>query len=443
MRYQSIPWTSAALGAWLLLGLATSLLAEDWPQWMGPGRDNVWSAKGVLKKFPAAGLKVVWRAPVANGYAGPAVVGEFAYVTDFETEVDVKVSNFDRREMPGSERVHCLDAGTGQPLWSAEHAVTYAISYPSGPRCTPLVDGDRLYTLGAEGHLQCFERRTGDILWARELKQEYGTNSALWGYASHPLIDGNKLLCLAGGQGTHAVALDKLTGQELWRYGTASEQGYAPPKIIEAGGVRQLILTSPDYVAAVDPESGKEYWKEEYGASSGSIIMTPVHAGNYLFVGGYSHRNLMLELDADRAAARPLFRDRPKLGVSPVNVQPFLQDDNLMIGIDQGGELMAVDIPSGERLWSTGQPLGKRPVGNGTAFIVKNGSRFLLFTEAGELVMANITREGYQELDRTQVIQPTNNAFGRPVVWSAPAFAQGRMFVRNDEELLCIELSDR
>ncbi|MEZ6138509.1 MAG: PQQ-binding-like beta-propeller repeat protein [Pirellulaceae bacterium] len=429
----------SVLTAWVI-GLGAMAAAEDWPRWMGPTGDNNWNAQGILREFPDGGPKIVWRSPAANGYSGPAVARGRVYVTDFVTSADVKISNFDRREISGTERVLCLDADSGNEIWQREDAVTYAISYPSGPRCTPVVDSERVYTLGAEGILNCLHTKDGSVVWSRQLKSDFKTNSPLWGYASTPLIDGEKLICLVGGEGSHTVAFDKMTGQELWRYGTASEQGYSPPVIINAGGTRQLIITSPDYVVSLSPDSGKEFWKLAYGASNGSIIMTPVHSGNYLFVGGYSNRNLMMELSSDRPEASQLFRDKPKLGISPVNVQPYLEKD-VMYGMDQSGELMAVEIPSGNRLWSTGQPVADRPVGNGTAFIVQNDAYFYLFAETGELVIAKLSRDGYQELDRAKILEPTNNAFGRPVAWCAPAFANGRMYVRTDQECLCVELT--
>jgi outer membrane protein assembly factor BamB len=386
------------------------------------------------------GPKVVWRAPVANGYAGPAVVGERVFVMDFITDADVKISNFDRRPTPGTERVLCLDAATGKQLWKVEYPAAYAISYPSGPRCTPVVEDGFVYTLGAEGHLACMTTDKGDVVWERELKSDYNTPSALWGYAGHPFLDGDKLICTVGGEGSHTVAFNKATGKEIWRSGTAPEQGYVSPRIIEAGGVRQLILCSPAFVRSVNPESGDEYWSEEYGASNGSVIMTPIQIGKYLYVGGYSQRSLLLELDPKKPAAKKLFRDDPELGISPVNVQPVVED-GLIVGIDQSGELMAVELPTGKRLWKTSQPLGKRPVGNGTAFLVGNGDKYFLFTEAGELVIAQLSRAGYKEIDRAKVVEPTNNAFGRPVAWCMPAFANGRMFVRTNEECVCIELT--
>ena len=338
---------------------------------MGPKRDNQWSVESIPNQFPADGLKPLWSVPVAGGYSGPAVAGNRVYVTDMVTQADAKVDNFGRKKFQGTERVHCIDNSNGKILWTHEYPVTYGISYPAGPRCTPLVDGDRLYTLGAEGDLFCFEAATGKVIWSKALKTVYNTESPLWGYAAHPLIDGENLITLAGGEGSQTVALNKKTGQEVWRFGTAKETGYSPPTIIEAGGVRQLILVNPEAVNSVNPVDGKPYWSIIYTADNGSIIMSPVRTGNYLFIGGYSNRNLLIELDPSQPAAKEVWRNQAKKGMSPVNVQPFVIDD-IVYGCDQSGELMAFKIATGERLWETSAPISQRPQGSGTAFIVRN-----------------------------------------------------------------------
>ena len=205
--------TLLALIGSALLGLLSSATAnaDEWPQWMGPQRDNTWRETGIIENIPAGGLKVLWRAKVAGGYAGPAVAGGKVFIADYVTADNVKVDNFSRNEFSGNERVLCLDEATGKELWKHEYPVKYTVSYPSGPRVTPTVEGDRVYTLGTEGDLFCFHAQTGKILWSKDFKKEYKTKTALWGYASHPLIDGKKLICIVGGEGSHAVAFDKLT----------------------------------------------------------------------------------------------------------------------------------------------------------------------------------------------------------------------------------------
>lgn len=431
-----------ALGIGMVLSLSCSAVsADDWPQWMGPQRDNVWREDGLLEKFPAGGPKVLWSTPVAGGYSGPAVSGGKVCITDYVTADNVKVDNFDRREFSGTERIHCLDEATGKVLWTHEYPVKYSISYPAGPRCTPVMHEGLVYALGAEGHLFCLSTDSGKVVWSHDLKKEYSTTAPLWGYAAHPLIDGDNLLTLAGGEGTHIVALNRLTGQEVWRSTSsgAQGQGYCPPTIINHGGARQLIMYKPDAVVSLDPATGKQYWSLPYEASNGSIIMSPVLSGNYLYAAGYSNKSLMMELDPARPAAREVWRDKSNI-ICPVNVQPFL-DKDVLYGFDQKGVLRALTIPDGKRLWETSDAIGKRPAGSETAFIVRQGSRYVLFNELGELLLAELTAEGYREIDRAKVIEPSNFAFGREVVWSMPAFANRHVYLRNDNQIICVDFA--
>lgn len=433
-------WTLALLTVVLFSPQTAALRADDWPQWMGPGRDNVWRETGIVERLPEGGPQVLWRAPVANGYAGPAVAKGRVFVADFATQDDVKVPNFERKAISGTERVLCLEEATGKELWRYEVPVTYTISFPAGPRCTPTVHGDKVYTLGAEGHLCCLDAATGKEVWSKSLTEEYHTKAPIWGYASHPLAEGNKLICVVGGEGTHTVAFDLETGKELWRAYTSRDQGYAPPTIIEAGGVRQLISFRPDAVSSCNPDTGQEYWSVPYEATHGMSIMSPVKSGDYLFVGGHENQNLLIKLARDKPFGDVEWGNLPDGAMSPVNVQPFV-DGEIMYGFHGNGELMAVELPSGKRLWETSAPVGDRPAGSGTAFLVRQGDRTWLFNEKGELLIAKLSRDGYEELARAKIIAPTNNAFGRDVIWSMPAFANRRVYVRNDAECICVDLA--
>ena len=424
-----------------LATFASVVRGDEWPQWMGPTRDNVWHEDGIMGPFPASGPKVLWRTPIAGGYAGAAVAGGRVFVTDYVTDADTKVANFERKTSTGRERVLCLDEATGKVLWKHEYPVTYTIAYPAGPRCTPTVHDGRVYTLGAEGDLFCFEADTGAVVWARDLKKDYATKAALWGWASHPLVDGDRLVCVVGTDVAHAAAFDLKTGKEVWRTGKAPEQGYVPPSIIEAAGVRQLVLVKPDGVYAVEPETGKLLWETPYNADNGSIIMTPVRVGEFLYIGGYQGKNLMLKLKADAPGVEVVWRNKPKQAISAVNVQPFVAD-GLVYGFHENGELRAMRVPDGDFAWKGGGPLGERPQGSGTAFLTKQGDRFFLFTEAGDLVIAKLSPQGYEELSRAHLLEPTNNAFGRQVVWCAPAFANKSIVVRNDAEIIRVSLAE-
>lgn len=423
---------------WLLSSPKPACLAEDWPQWMGPNRDNVWRESNIIESFPKVGVNVLWRHPVGGGYAGPAVSRGRVYIADFQPEKALTESPQGRLSQ-GKERILCLDEHTGELLWKHDDPVTYTISYPAGPRCTPNVEEDRVYTLGAQGNLHCLDATTGRPRWSRNLPAEYSTQPAIWGYAGHPLIVGDKLICIAGGPESLVIALDKFTGKEIWRSLSSSGQGYTPPVLINAAGRPQLIIFHPDGVSALNPDNGQHYWTVDYQASNGSVIMSPVKSGNLLYAAGFSNKNLMIRLSDDHPGATLLWQDISDAAVSPVNVQPFT-DQDMLYGFHQDGTLFGIDFATGKRVWSSLEPLqSKRALRTGTAFIIKQADRYWLFTEQGDLVIAKMSRQGYQELDRTHVLDATDVAFGRKVVWSAPAFANQKIFLRNGKECICID----
>ena len=421
---------------------AGQLFADDWPQWMGPSRDNVWREAGIIEEFPSDGPDVLWRMPVAGGYSGPAVADGLLVVTDYVTDDNVKVDNFARKKFTGTERVLAMDAQSGELRWKHELPVDYTISYPAGPRCTPIIHDGFVYTLGAEGHLFCFNAKTGDVVWSKSFQQEFTTKVPLWGYAAHPLIDGEKLICIVGGQDTHCVAFDRASGAKVWTVLTAKEQGYSPPTIVTAMGKRQLILVRPDGVSSVDPDSGKVHWTAPYEATNGSVIMSPLLFNNHLYVGGYSNKNMLLKLTNNEAGYEVVWKNLRKKAISPVNVQPIL-DGSILYGMDQAGEMLAMDVMTGERLWATAWPLGKRRLQTGSAFLVRHEDEYWMFTEQGDLVIARLNKDGHEEVSRANLLEPTGTAFGRAVVWSAPAYANKRVYLRNDKECICVDLARR
>ncbi len=432
--------TLRALGAVLLTGLAISgLRADDWPQWMGPQRDGVWRETGILDKFPAKGPTVKWRVPVAAGYSGPAVADGRVFLTDFVTTAGPAKEGFDRAKVAGTERVLCFDAKGGKLLWKHEHKCTYRISYPVGPRCTPTVHAGKVYALGAEGLLLCLDAEKGTKLWSRDLKADYKIEAPFWGFAGHPLVDGKKLICLVGGEGSVAVAFDKDTGKELWKALSAQEPGYSSPTIIEAGGKRQLLIWHPESVNGLDPETGKSYWSVEVVATNGTSIMAPRQMGDRLYVGGWGNKAALLELAKDRPEAKLLWRGKRDTALYPVNGTPFVEKGYLY-GVCSGGELRCVELATGKRLWESYAATGGAKAGSGTAHLVKHGDRFFLFSETGHLIIAKLSPKGYEEISRCKVLEPTTLAFGRKVAWAHPAFAGKCAYARNDRELVCVSL---
>ena len=421
-------------------------LADDWPQWLGPKRDSVWRAKGIVKKFPKKGLPVRWRAKVGGGYTGPAVADGRVFVIDYVRAAGkAPGSPVVRSQLEGTERVLCLNAEDGSLVWKHEYACPYRIAYPGGPRTTPTVDGNKVYTLGAEGHLFCFDVVDGKVLWSKQLQQEYHTKSPLWGFCGHPLVDGRKLICLVGGAGSVAVAFDKISGEELWRSLSAKDPGYCPPTLITVGGKRQLVIWHAEAINGLNPETGEAYWSVPLKPDYGMSITTPRQYGNFLFASGHVKVGALLKLDAKRdskPAAKIVWRGKSKTAVYCCNSVPFIADGIIYGVCASGGQLRAVELKTGKRLWETFAPTtGRRRASHATAFLVRHEDRFFLFNEKGDLILARLNRKGYEEISRFHVLEPTNAGGGRDVVWSHPAFANQSVYARNDKELVCVSLA--
>ncbi len=443
------------LPLWLVLATVSNCaLADDWPQWLGPQRDGLWRETGIVKSFPAGGPPVRWRTPIGAGYTGPAVAGGRVFVTDRVLAKDAKnpTNPFNRGVIPGSERVLCLDEATGKVLWQHEYECPYDVSYPAGPRATPVVSGGKVWTLGTEGHLFCLDAKDGKVIWSREFKKDFNAKTPLWGFSANPLLDGNRLICLVGGEGSVAVAFDKDTGKELWRALTAKEPGYCPPMIFQAGGKRQLIVWHPESLNSLDPETGKVFWSEPFAVRSGLTVPTPRVLGDKLFITSFYNGPMMLKLAADKPAAEVVWRgtsnnERNTDKLHAIMCTPWLEDGHIY-GVCSYGQLRCLKADTGERLWETFKATGATGENGGRndrwahAFLIKHADRFFIANEKGDLIIAKLSPQGYEEVSRAHLLEPTGNAGARPVVWSHPAFANKRAYMRNDKELICVDLAE-
>jgi outer membrane protein assembly factor BamB len=432
---------------------AATLQADDWPQWLGPQRDSVWREDGILTSFPPGGPPVVWRAEIGAGYSGPAVADGKVFVFDrqLSTNSNYPADAFARGSIPGAERVLCLDAATGKQLWHFQYDCAYTMSYPAGPRATPLVSDGKVFTLGGEGNLFCLNAADGSVLWSHDFKKDYSIATPMWGFAGNPLLDGNRLICLAGGSNSTVVAFDKDTGKELWRNLTSKEPGYCSPVIFDAAGVRQLIVWDPESLNSLDPRTGNLYWTTNSPAliRAGMTIPTPRKMGDLLFLTCFYNGSWMLKLDPSRPAASTLWKSQR---VSEMNTDalhstlstPFL-DDGFIYGVGSYGQFRCLNATNGDRLWETLSATTDdgKPTRWANAFIVKNGPRYFLFNEKGDLIIARLSPKGYEELSRAHIIDPVNRDPGRRVVWSHPAFANRRVYARNDKEIVCVDLAGK
>ena len=431
----------------ILLICAGHARADDWPQWLGPKRDGVWRETGIIEKFPESGLKMKWRVPVHAGYSGPAVGGGRVYLTDRKAGTSSGRDPFQRGVIPGNERVLCLNEADGKVIWQHEYDCPYNVSYPSGPRATPLIHDGKVYTLGTEGNLFCFNAADGKVLWSREFKKDFAIDTPLWGFSAHPLIDGDKLICLVGGSNSVAVAFDRNTGKELWRALGAKEPGYCPPMIYSVGKTRQLIIWHPESINSLDPETGKVYWSHPFPVRSGLSIPTPRVQDDLLFITSFYNGPIMLRLDREKPAASVVWRgkntsERNTDGLHSIMPTPFIDGDHIY-GVCSYGQLRCLKTATGERVWETfAATTGDKEVRWANAFLIRNGDRYFLHNEKGDLIIARLTPKGYEEISRAKLVEPTNTAAGRDVVWSHPAFANRCVYARNDKELVCASLAE-
>lgn len=414
-------------------------LADDWPQWLGPSRDSVWRESGIVERFPTNGPPVKWRTPISAGYSAPSVANGRVYVTDRQKGDTNEISS-------SMERVLCLDELNGRIVWHYEYECPYSISYGAGPRAAPLISAGKVYTVGAEGNLFCLDAKDGKEIWGHDFKKEFGVKVPMWGFAGHPLLDGNRLICTVRGEGRTVVAFDKDTGKELWRTLSAAEPGYSSPVIFEAGGKRQLIILHPEAVNSLDPQTGKVYWSVPFQARAGLTVATPRMLGDLLFVTSFYNGAMMLRIDHTHPSASPVWKtekvsERDTTHLNAILCTPFLEN-GYIYGVCSYGQLRCLKAETGERVWETFQATTSgEPVRWANAFLVKNGNRFFLWNEKGDLIIARLSPTGYEEISRAHLLEPTNKDCGRTVVWSHPAFANRCCFVRNDKEIICVNLA--
>ena len=348
------------------------------------------------------------------------------------------------------ERVLCLDETSGRILWKHEYPCRYQISYPLGPQATPTIDEGKVYTLGAMGDLLCLDLADGRVLWSRNFVRDLGTKINPWGMAAAPLVDGPRLIVLAGGQ-NHAgvVALDRKTGKELWRALDLPDPGYSAPVIIERAGVRQVLVWSPTGLHSLDPVTGKVFWSAPAEVKMGHSIASPIfeEQRGLVFVTSFFNGPMMVQLDQGQPTAHLLWKGRstselPRRteGLHGLMATPAFFEGYLY-GVCSYGQLRCLDVQTGKRLWETLAATGEARWS--TAFLIRHEKRFLLCNEHGDLISARLSARGYEESSRVHLIDPTTKIGDRLVVWSHPAFAHRCIFARNDRELICVDLAER
>jgi len=423
--------------------------ADDWPRWMGEKADGVWTEKGIRNDLPKAGAPVAWRVPVGWGYSGPAVAGGKVYLSDYQRAEGELMNNPGKAvTWEGMERLLCLDMKTGKEIWKYEVSRTYLLSYPGGPRATPTVAGGMVYFLGAMGNLVVLDAETGEKKWEKDFQKDFGAGLPIWGFSAHPLVVGDTVYCLVGGEGSVAVAFDARSGEVKWKALNARNQGYCPPSIVKVGGTEQLLIWHPEGMNSLNPKTGDKYWDLPLKPTYGMSVMTPQLVGNKIFASGIGRVGAMIELHENETSAKFAWRGKPKTAMYCCNSTPLIHE-GVIYGSDiRSSQLIAASVEDGERFWSTMEPTvakkyQKNGGSHGTVYLTRHeaSGRYWLVNENGDLILAELSKKGYKELGRQHVLEPTNEAFGRPVVWSGPAFSDRAVFMRNDKELVKVDLS--
>ncbi|MFQ5676713.1 MAG: PQQ-binding-like beta-propeller repeat protein [bacterium] len=397
-------------------GLSLSVLASepgtavnDWPQWRGPNRDGISEETGILKTWPEGGPKILWSAPSGEGYSGISISGGRLYTM---------------YGMRNDEVTVCLDAESGEELWRFKMDTKYTNQFGNGPRATPTVDGDLVFILGARGKLFALNAATGAEVWSSDLQTEYGGRIPTWGVSTSPLVDGTMLFVDVGGKdGYGLVAFNKMTGKVIWKSETGIP-GYSAPIIVKAGGVRQVLSFAGKQLVSVSPKDGRQYWSYPWITSYDVNAATPIFVKpDKVFISsGYNKGAAVLKITSrpGGVAVEEVWKSRAMRNhfSSSVLVGDYLY------GFDES-TLRCVDIKTHESKW------GKRGLGKGS-FVVADG-HLIVLSERGLLVLVEANPREYVEKASAQILH------GR--CWTVPTFVNGKLYVRNQKELLCLNFS--
>lgn len=397
----------------LVVPLAGTVRAADWPNWRGLQYDGISREVGLLKSWPAAGPALVWKRELPGGYSSMAVAGGKLFTQTKEGK---------------EETVLCVDAVSGQPVWEHRYPADYDLHptldarFKSGPRSTPAVDGGRVYTLGTTGILLCLEVKTGKPVWSVDLLKLAGRACPEFGYSNSPVISGDLLFVHPGGPGGNSLAaLNKRTGEVVWK-ALDDPIGYSTPILVKDSGVEQLVHFTATGLVAVTPKEGKLLWRYEWKTNFDLNVATPIYADGQVFLSSNYGRGAALVRLKGAAAPEEVYRTQ--------NVQSHFSTCVLYQGHLYGftlGRLRCVELKTGEVKWE------ERGLGNGS-LLVADGQLFVL-SERGDLVLAEASPAAYNERSRWKALEGT--------CWSAPVLANGKLYLRNEKTLLALDVAGR
>ena len=403
---------------WLAGGLlSTTLLAADWPQWRGPDRDGLSAETKLMKDWPAAGPKLLWTAKgLGAGHSTPSIS---------------KGKVFGMGLRGNDEVVWALDLKTGNELWHtriAGPARLDAMQGGNGPRATPTVDGNFAYTIGAGGDLVCVNTSSGALVWKKSLVSDFGGAVPTWGYCESPLVDGNKVIVTPGGSNT-IVALNKATGATLWKSSVSYGNGasYSSCILASVDGQKQYIQFLSGGVVGIDAKDGKFLWRFD-GPSNRSNIncSTPIYRDNHVFAASsYGHGGALAKLTGgpDGTTAKQVYFTREMKN----HHGGMVVVGNYLYGFDENN-LTCIEFLTGKTMWSN------RSVGKGS--VMYADGRIYARSERGAVALVEANPNQYVEHGRFEQPSRSNEAS-----WPYPIIANGKLYLRDQDNLLCYDVS--
>jgi outer membrane protein assembly factor BamB len=394
----------------LVCGIAAA--AEDWPQFLGPERNGVYRGAALSETWPAGGPRVVWRKPVGQGFAGPVVV-------------QGRVLLFHR--MANNEVLDAFDARTGASQWRYQYATTYRddFGFDEGPRSVPVVANGVAYTYGAEGQLHAVDVATGQKVWSEDAMRRFAVPKGFFGAAGSPLVEDGRVLANVGGPKAGVVAFDAKTGKVLWM-ASDDQASYSSGVAATIAGHRYAIFFTRNGLLGLDPATGavafQRNWRARIAASVN--VAAPIVVGDLIFVSAeYGPGAGVLRLEGSKLVDVWTSDD-----VLSNHYATSVYRDGYLYGFhgrqEFGQSLRAVDMKTGKVKWS------EERFRAGTVTLV--GDRLLVMREGGELVLAPASPDAFHPLARAQVLKGTVRAY--------PAVADGFVYVRNDDTLICLDL---
>ncbi len=390
-----------------------------WPQFRGPDRTGLSKDTGLLTEWPKDGPPLVWKAPgIGVGFSSVSLAGG-------------KI--FTMGDLSDSSHVFALDQQTGKILWSAK--VGKPGGNYAGTRCTPTVDGELLYAIGQFGDLVCLETATGKERWRKNFPKDFGGRSGGWNYTESPLVDGDKLVCTPGGKQATMVALDKRTGEPVWKCGVpgGDTAGYSSMVVAEIGGVRQYVQLMAGGVYGIAAADGRFLWKYDRFAGNTANVPTPIVRGDLVFCSaGYGKGGALLKIipNGDKFEAKELYH-KTELGNRHGGV--LLVGEHVYGDRDHNGFPFCAEFATGKVTW----PKRDRTKGSGNAALTFADGHLYVRYNNGYVALVEANPQGYAEKGTFKIPNSDTNSWAHPVV------AGGRLYLREKDVLWCYDVTAR